>query len=146
MGIRNFFHPELWKGSSVFYTDTAAATAERQKQAFLTGFTDPGSITQSLTGQVIEGSKDALFKAIDVTQKNLLVRELTPEDCVDKIISSLSGSSPDGNKPTGSGPYKAFMIMFTLPTINDVIQIVQSFVDYFGSVIGDELVLSLIHI
>jgi hypothetical protein len=139
MGIRNFFHPELWKGSSVFYTDTAAATAERQKQAFLTGFTDPGSITQSVTGQIVEGTKDALFNSIDYTQKNLLVKELTPEDCVDKIISSLSGSSPDSNKPTGSGPYKAFMIMFTLPTINDVIQIVQSFVDYFGSVIGDEM-------
>jgi len=139
MGIRNFFHPESWKGSSVFYTDTAAATAERQKNAFLTGFTDPGSITQSVTGQIVEGAKDALFATIDATQKNAILKELTPKDCVNKIIESLSGSNPDSNRPTGSGPYKAFMIMFTLPTINDVIQIIQSFVDYFGSTLGDEL-------
>jgi len=139
MGIRNFFHPELWKGSSVFYTDTAADAAKRQAGWHPGMGITQESLGQSLTGQIVEGAKDALFTSIDVTQKNLLVKELTPEDCVNKIIDSLSGSSPDGNKPTGSGPYKAFMIMFTLPTINDVIQIVQSFADYFGSVIGDEL-------
>ena len=148
MGIRNFFHPELWRGSSVFYTDTAADAAKRLKEN-PKGSWHPGmglsqedyqdAQKQSTAGIIVEGAKDALFTSIDVTQKNLLVKELTPEDCVNKIIDSLSGSSPDGNKPTGSGPYKAFMIMFTLPTINDVIQIVQSFADYFGSVIGDEL-------
>jgi len=148
MGIRNFFHPELWKGSSVFYTDTAAAAAKRLKEnphaAYHPGMgmsqEDYYALSeQSTIGVIVEGSKDALFKSIDFTQKNLLVRELTPEDCVNKIIDSLSGSSPDSNKPTGSGPYKAMMIMFTLPTINDVIQIIQSFADYFSSVIGDEL-------
>ena len=138
-GIRNFFHPETWKGSSVFYTDTAAAAAKR-KAAWHPGMgISQESLGQSITGQIVETSKDALHKSIDFTQKNLLVRELTPEQCVDQILKSLSGSSPDSNKPTGSGPYEAFMIMFTLPTINGVIQILQSFADYFGSVLGDPL-------
>ena len=144
-GIRNFFHPELWKGASVFYSDTADAAAKR-KAGWHPGMgvaQDDPYFSQSLTGVVLEGAKDALYTSIKTTQDKLLVKELTPQDCVNKIIASLSGTSPDGNKPTGSGPYKALMIMFTLPTINDVIQIVQSFVDYFGSVIGDELFNSL---
>ena len=57
-----------------------------------------------------------------------------------KIIQSLSGNTPDDNRPTGGGPYKAYVLMFALPTINDVVQVVQQFADYFGSVIGDPLV------
>jgi len=143
MGVRNYFHPETWKGSSVFYTDTAAAAAKRQAAWHPGMGISQESLSQSLTGQVLEGSKDALHTAIDSTQKNLLVKELTPEQCIEQILKSLSGSSPDSNKPTGSGPYEAFVIMFTLPTINGVIQILQSFVDYFGSVIGDPLLRKL---
>ncbi len=140
MGVRNYFHPETWKGSSVFYTDTAAAAAKRKAEWHPgMGISQEAWGTQSLTGQVLEGSKDALHTAIDSTQKNLIVKELTPEQCIEQILKSLSGSSPDSNKPTGSGPYEAFIIMFTFPTINGVIQVLQSFADYFGSVLGDPL-------
>ena len=149
LGIRNFFHPEMWSGSTTpFYADSEQAAAGRKlaKEVALRqgsfeaakGLSTAGD--QSLTGQALDVARDSLHSSIKFTQKNLFVRELPPEECVRKIIESLSGSSPDSNKPTGSGPYKAFMLLFALPSINGVIQIAQSFADYFGDIIGEELV------
>jgi len=147
VGVRNFFHPELWAGSTTpFWLDSPGDAKKRQDQAFADetrmglGAYDRDDLEQHWTGQAADWGKDTLLDTIEYTQKNLLVRELTPEQAVNKIVQSLSGGAPDGNKPTGSGPYKAFMLMFALPTINDVLQIIQQFADYFGSVIGDELV------
>tara|TARA_B100000809_G_scaffold247976_1_gene277596 strand:+ start:1511 stop:4888 length:3378 start_codon:yes stop_codon:yes gene_type:complete len=120
-GIRNFFHPETWKGTSMFYTEE-------------------GSTANKITDAV----KDSLADSIDFMQKHMFVRELPPKEVVDKILMSLSGNSPDSNKPVGTGPYKAFMIMFALPTINGTVGILQSFVDYFAGTIGDELILGLL--
>ena len=117
LGIRNFFNIATWAGSQTpFYADS-----------------------ESLTGQALDATKRELESAIKFTQDKLIVKELTPQQCVDKIRKSLQAGGSDSSKPTGSGPYKAYMLMFALPTINSVIQVVQSFVDYFGDVIGDEL-------
>lgn len=83
---------------------------------------------------------DTFKKLVDNVRQNYIVKELTPKQAVDKVVKSLRSSSPDGSRPTGTGEYQAYVLMFALPTINGVLQIVQSFVDYFGSVLGDPLV------
>jgi len=149
-GVRNFFHPELWAGSTTpFWLDSPGDAKKRQEQAFADetrmglGAYDRDDLEQHWSGQAADWAKDTLLEKIEDTQKNLLVRELTPEQAVNKIIKSLSGNTPDDNRPTGSGPYKAYMLMFTLPTINAVIQVIQSFANYFGSVLGDDMVKKL---
>jgi hypothetical protein len=155
-GIRNFFHPELWAGTTTpFWLDSPYDAAQRRLrdeeagrmgsfEALSSRREESGDYEQSLMGQAADWSKDTLLDTIDYTQKNLFVRELTPEQAINKIVQSLSAGAPDDNKPTGSGPYKAFMLMFALPTINDVLQVIQQFADYFGSVLGDPLVKKLV--
>ena len=148
LSIRNFFHPELWTGPTTPSKEEAAASRMKDKLVALSA--SPASFEaaknisgidkQSFSDKAADWGKDTLHNSIKFTQKNLFVRELPPEECVRQIIASLSGSAPDNNKPTGSGPYKAFMIMFALPSINGIIQVIQSFADYFGDVIGDEVV------
>jgi len=112
LSIRNFFHPDTWQG---------------------------GDVENSGDGSLMDDARDTLLKTIDFTQKELIVKELPPTEFVDKIVRSLESSSPDNNRPSGSGHYQAHIIMFALPTINSVIQVVQSFADYFGDVLSDEL-------
>ena len=112
LSLRNFFHPETWTGKTP----------------------SPGD------DDWVDDLQDAVKETINYTRKNLIVKELTPKEAVDKVVQSLRSSSPDSSRPTGSGEYQAFVMLFAMPTINGVLQIVQSFVDYFGAVIGDEFV------
>ena len=112
LSLRNFFHPETWTGKTPSQGDE----------------------------DWVDDLQDAVKDTIDFTRKNLIVKELTPSQAVDKVVKSLKSSSPDASRPTGSGEYQAYVMLFALPTINGVLQVVQSFVDYFGAVLGDELV------
>ena len=112
LSLRNFFHPETWSGKTPSPADD----------------------------DWVDDLQDAVKDTINFTRKNLIVKELTPSQAVDKVVKSLRSSSPDSSRPTGSGEYQAYVMLFAMPTINGVLQIVQSFVDYFGAVIGDEFV------
>ena len=62
-------------------------------------------------------------------------RQLNPEEVIDKIIDSFNDSN-DQLRPTGKGDYQAMVLMFTLPSMSDLNQLVTAFSDYFGGVLS----------
>lgn len=116
IAVRNFFHPETWVGDN-----------DRT-----------GSVTQETT--IGEDAVELFHDMISWSQKNLIVRELPPKAVIDKVIKSVQSASSDSNRPTGSGDYKAYVLLFAAPTPNGILQILQKFVDYFASVLGDEFI------
>ncbi len=62
-------------------------------------------------------------------------RQLTPAEVIDKIVDSFNDSN-DQLRPTGKGDYQAMVLMFTLPSLSDLNQLVTAFSDYFGGVLS----------
>jgi len=90
-------------------------------------FLDPSTWTSDYNQGIatfLEGLKTGLNK-----------RQLTPQQTIDKIIDSF-GDSNDQLRPTGKGDYQAMVLMFTLPSMSDLNQLVTAFSDYFGGVLS----------
>ena len=104
--------------SKHFLLDTVRGIRE-----FLDPSTWEGPFDQGVA-TFLEGLKTTLNK-----------RQLTPQEVIDKILESFNDSN-DQLRPTGKGNYQAMVLLFALPSMSDLNQLVTAFSDYFGGVLS----------
>jgi len=78
------------------------------------------------------------YDVLQVISKFLNKRELTPSQFIDIVTRSFSDIN-DKDRPTGTGKYNASVMFFALPSFSELTQILQTFADFFGGLLYDEV-------